>query len=306
LHQFGDDGAPAATVDPHQFLGMELNGRAVPIAELVLWIGYLQWHFRVHGNVPPAEPVLKKFDNIVERDAVLAYDGHPVPVTGKMAAANPRLPGLPDNWRDLLDKHTDTIFVWDRSSYKTDPVTGREVPDGLKRITLQAYKNPRPAEWPEADFILGNPPFLGKGKLREDLGDGYAETLRSVYPDVPESADFVMYWWHKAAELARRRQNPPVRLHHHQQPAPDLRPARRAAPSVGQPATLPPFCHPGSPVGRSIWNRRQKGRRPYRNDGRYRWRARRRFAHSHRMNIRRTTALLRSRCLQPTAISKLT
>ena len=25
------------------------------IAELVLWIGYLQWHFRVHGNVMPAE-----------------------------------------------------------------------------------------------------------------------------------------------------------------------------------------------------------------------------------------------------------
>ena len=30
------------TVDPHQFIGLELNPRAVPIAELVLWIGYLQ------------------------------------------------------------------------------------------------------------------------------------------------------------------------------------------------------------------------------------------------------------------------
>jgi len=70
LHQFGDTATPTTTVDPHQFSGLELNGRAVPIAELVLWIGYLQWHFRVHGNVMPAEPVLKKFDNIVERDAV--------------------------------------------------------------------------------------------------------------------------------------------------------------------------------------------------------------------------------------------
>jgi hypothetical protein len=34
--------------------------------------------------------------------------------------------------------------------------------------------------------------------MREDLGDGYTETLRKAYPDVPESADFVMYWWHKA------------------------------------------------------------------------------------------------------------
>ena len=202
LHQFGDDSVPAATVDPHQFLGLELNGRAVPIAELVLWIGYLQWHFRVHGNVLPAEPVLKKFDNIVERDAVLAYDGHPQNVTQKMAEANPKLPGLPDNWRDLVDPHTHTIFVWDRSSYKVDPVTGREVPDGSKRITLQAYKNPRPAEWPEADFIVGNPPFIGDKRLREELGDGYAATLRATYPEIPESADFVMYWWHKAAELA--------------------------------------------------------------------------------------------------------
>jgi len=39
--------------------------------------------------------------------------------------------------------------------------------------------------------------------MRDDLGDGYAETLRAAYPDVPESADFVLYWWHKAAELVR-------------------------------------------------------------------------------------------------------
>ena len=35
------------------------------------------------------------------------------------------------------------------------------------------------------------------------LGDGYAETLRKVYKDVPDTVDFVMYWWHKAAELVR-------------------------------------------------------------------------------------------------------
>ena len=82
-------------------------------------------------------------------------------------------------------------------------VTGREVPDETKRVPLLTYTNPRPAEWPQADFIVGNPPFIGTARMREDLGDGYAETLRATYPDVPESADFVMYWWHKAAELAR-------------------------------------------------------------------------------------------------------
>jgi hypothetical protein len=203
LRQFGDTATPTATVDPHQFLGLELNGRAVPIAELVLWIGYLQWHFRVHGNVLPAEPVLKKFDNIVERDAVLAYDRR-IQVTGKMAAANPKLPGLSDNWREKVAKHTDVIFVWDRHSKKIDRVTGREVPDETKQVVLYAYQNPRPAEWPQADYIVGNPPFIGAGKdMRDAVGDGYVETLRSVYPDVPESANFVLHWWHKAAELAR-------------------------------------------------------------------------------------------------------
>jgi len=61
------------------------------------------------------------------------------------------------------------------------------------------YLNPRQAEWPEVDFIVGNPPFIGKLKMREALGDGYVVTLREVYPSVPDSADLVMYWWHKAA-----------------------------------------------------------------------------------------------------------
>ena len=59
------------TVDPHQFLGLELNPRAAAVAELVLWIGYLQWHFRTRGNALPPSPILKDFKNIECRDAVL-------------------------------------------------------------------------------------------------------------------------------------------------------------------------------------------------------------------------------------------
>ena len=62
------------TVDPHQLLGIELNPRAAAIAELVLWIGYLQWHFRTFGTRMPAEPIIKAFHNIECRDAVLAFD----------------------------------------------------------------------------------------------------------------------------------------------------------------------------------------------------------------------------------------
>jgi hypothetical protein len=59
---------------------------------------------------------------------------------------------------------------------------------------------PRQPEWPEAEFIVGNPPFIGKGKdMREALGHSYVDSLPSVYRHVPKSADFVMYWWDRAA-----------------------------------------------------------------------------------------------------------
>ena len=62
-----------------------------------------------------------------------------------------------------------------------------------------AYVNPRQAEWPEVEFIVGNPPFIGNKRMRDALGDGYSQSLRAAWPEVPESADFVLYWWHKAA-----------------------------------------------------------------------------------------------------------
>jgi hypothetical protein len=166
------------SVDPHQFLGLEINPRAAAIAELVLWIGYLQWHFRTHGQTMPAEPVLKKFKNIECRDAVLAYDGEPEPAR---------------------DETGNVITVWDRGG----TVAGRDAGEDGNRIPLLTYRNTRRAEWPCADYIVGNPPFIGNKRMRETLGDGYAKTLRETYPEMPESADFVMYWWEKAAGLAR-------------------------------------------------------------------------------------------------------
>jgi hypothetical protein len=222
------------TVHPRQFFGLELNPRAAAIAELVLWIGYLQWQARAAGSAAIGEPVLEKLDNIQCRDAVLAYDGEPQPVTWAMAAANPNLPGLPEEvrqqgragsaapergWGRLVPssrnpivpagdepsppQSQDIITVWDRRSQKTDLVTGREVPDETKRMPLLAYAKPRPAQWPAADFIVGNPPFIGGWLLRQMMGDGYVESLWATYPDVQEKADFVMYWWDKAAELVR-------------------------------------------------------------------------------------------------------
>ncbi len=49
--------------------------------------------------------------------------------------------------------------------------------------------------------MIGNPPFIGASTVRRALGDGYADALRATWKAVPESADFVMHWWHMAAQL---------------------------------------------------------------------------------------------------------
>jgi type II restriction/modification system DNA methylase subunit YeeA len=57
------------------------------------------------------------------------------------------------------------------------------------------------AVWPPAEFITGNPPFLGNYKMREELGGEYAEALRAAYAGrVPGFADLVAYWFEKARE----------------------------------------------------------------------------------------------------------
>jgi hypothetical protein len=95
------------------------------------------------------------------------------------------------------------IVRWDGETKKTDPATGRETPDESAIVVDEIYEGVANAEWPKADFIVGNPPFGGDKRMRLVLGAGYAEALRTTYAQLPESCDFVMYWWHKAAELTR-------------------------------------------------------------------------------------------------------
>ncbi len=59
----------------------------------------------------------------------------------------------------------------------------------------------REAEWPDADVIIGNPPFLGGKLLIANLGEDYVSTLFKVYKNrVPHEADLVCYWFLKAGE----------------------------------------------------------------------------------------------------------
>src|SRR5262249_51589187 len=66
----------------------------------------------------------------------------------------------------------------------------------------ECYPDPRRPKWPMAEFIVGNPPFLGKGVfMRDAFGDAYVSALSDAHDEMNDSADFVMYWWDMAADL---------------------------------------------------------------------------------------------------------
>ncbi len=183
LRELGESQEPLATVDPHQFLGIEKNPRAVPITELVLWIGNIQWWFRTRQRQVIAEPILKDFGTIKSGDAVLAYEKEEL----------------------LRDERGRPITRRDPDACKLHPITGETIPDPDAKLPVYRYVNPRPAPWPDAEFIVGNPPFISGKDLRAELGDGYTEALWASRGKKSDSIDYVMYWWDLAATLLARR-----------------------------------------------------------------------------------------------------
>ncbi|MDB5319340.1 MAG: hypothetical protein JWN40_971, partial [Phycisphaerales bacterium] len=140
---------PVPYVRPSQLHGIEINPYAAELAQVVIWIGYLQW-MHVHGIENPKRPILDKLQTIENRDAIL----------------------------DLSDK-----------------------------------KNPVPAKWPEADFIIGNPPFLGTKMLRRGLGDEYVEKLFATYADrIPGFSDLCCYWFELGRESVSQQKQTRVGL----------------------------------------------------------------------------------------------
>ncbi len=127
-------------VSPEQLHGIETSPYAHELAQVAIWIGYLQWMIE-NGYGSPSEPILGPMTNIVEMDAILDHDV-----------------------------------------------------DG----------NPVEPDWPEADVIVGNPPFLGDKKMRAELGDQYVEQLRELYAGrVPGGADLVTYWFEKTRAMLK-------------------------------------------------------------------------------------------------------
>ena len=66
-------------------------------------------------------------------------------------------------------------------------------------LNYDAEGNPVEPDWPDAEFIVGNPPFSGSQMLRGNLGDEYVDDIFDLYEGrVPGGADIVCYWFEKA------------------------------------------------------------------------------------------------------------
>ena len=231
------------TVDPHQFLGLEINPRAAAIAEMVLWIGYLQWHFRTQGSGLPPSPILRDFKNIECRDAVLACDA--------------------------IDFATDAsgqpLTRWDGRTTKPHPVTGELVPDETAQIPRERYTKPAPRRM-AASRLHRRQPALHRRQLpcarlpRRRLHRSPARRLAGR----PRIRRFrhVLVAPRRRPDAPRR--SPALRLHHHQQPHANLQPPRPRTPPQRPAAARPRLGHPRPPVGR----RRQRRRRAHRDDRR--------------------------------------
>ena len=85
--------------------------------------------------------------------------------------------------------------------YRRDPILTPL--DTIRRmdaiLDFGADGNAVEPEWPDAEFIVGNPPFLGSQMLRGNLGDEYVDDMFESYEGrLPGGADIVCYWFEKA------------------------------------------------------------------------------------------------------------
>lgn len=91
-------------------------------------------------------------------------------------------------------------------SYSQDPVLRplRTV-ECRDALLSDGATQPKRASWPDAEFIVGNPPFLGGKKLRTELGDEYVDQLFKAWSGhVPAEADLVAYWHERTREQIER------------------------------------------------------------------------------------------------------
>ncbi len=99
-------------------------------------------------------------------------------------------------WIGYIQWHQSNGFPYTQQPILTPLNTIRQA-DAI--LDLSDPDNPAETEWPAAEFIIGNPPFLGHFPFREQLGDEYVNAVYSLYGNrIPNSSDLCCYWFEKA------------------------------------------------------------------------------------------------------------
>jgi type II restriction/modification system DNA methylase subunit YeeA len=86
--------------------------------------------------------------------------------------------------------------------YAEDPIL-QNLENIQQRDAILELSGPEPQipNWPEVDFIVGNPPFLGSYKQLSELGESYVAQLRQVYGGlIPGGVDLVCYWFERSRQ----------------------------------------------------------------------------------------------------------
>jgi hypothetical protein len=86
-------------------------------------------------------------------------------------------------------------------SYRRNPILQplENIAEKDALLDLSDPTTPLEATWPDADVVVGNPPFLGAKLLRAGLGDPYVEALYEVFGTrLPGMSDLCAYWHEKA------------------------------------------------------------------------------------------------------------
>ncbi len=99
-------------------------------------------------------------------------------------------------WIGYIQWHQANGFAYTQRPILTPLDTIRQT-DAI--LDLSDPEHPAEPEWPAAEFIVGNPPFLGHVPFRESLGDEYVDAVYGLYGNrIPNSSDLCCYWLEKA------------------------------------------------------------------------------------------------------------
>ena len=102
-------------------------------------------------------------------------------------------------WIGYIQWHQSNGFPYTQSPILTPLDTIRQT-DAI--LDLTDVDNPAEPEWPAAEFIVGNPPFLGSQLIRGNLPETYTDHLFRLFGDrIPNYSDFCCYWFEKARQM---------------------------------------------------------------------------------------------------------